>query len=72
MLDESQWSEYFTPRKSKGTRWEANGHQIPRASMEVVVSPAAHQGRGFVERSRVSGERPIGTASFRQQKIKIH
>ena len=33
------------------------------------MGTAAYGGKGFKERARVSGERPIGAASFRQQYI---
>ena len=31
------------------------------------MGTATYRGRGFMERSRVSGEMPAGAASFRQQ-----
>ena len=38
------------------------GHQVVRAT---------YGGKGFKGRTRVSGERPIGTTSFRQQSIQV-
>ena len=35
------------------------------------MGTGAYGGKGFKERTRVSGERPIGGASFRQQSIYV-